>query len=311
MKNTLKRITSAAMALLMAIGIGTTAASAAGPYKDGNYTGKVLFMHESQDKNSMCNSLFDQDADIKVTGENAEIRLYTAYPVPSFSSVGADGTVKDVVLTIDGKNYTAVSDITTKPVREFDEAGPMFGITPGQSLPTQVLTLTIPADKLDSLANATPAKAFVNVVMMSNVNFRFKLSNITAVQPEPVPDETKTQGMQITAAVAAPTATYAVTIPETVTLGTLSSDKDNVVDYKVEITAENMGAGYVEVSAPSSGVLKNADNELAYTNSFGTQKTSSTGTLNGQFTVSAAGVASAAAGNYTGSATFTISYFAG
>lgn len=311
MKNTLKRMTSAAMALVMAIGIGATAASAAGPYKDGSYTAKVAFMHETQDKNSMCNALFDQDADIKITGENAEIRLYTAFPVPAFSSAGADGTVKDVVLTLDGVEYTATSDITSKPVREFDEAGAMFGIKPGQALPTQVLTLTVPTAKLDSLATAAPAKAFVNVVMMTNMNFRFKLTNITSAQPEVVPEETQTQGMQITADVVAPAATYTVTIPETVTMGTLSRDADNVVDYKVEVTAENMGAGYIEVSAPTAGVLKNAENELAYANSFGTQKTSSTGTMNGQFTVTAADVASAVAGNYTGTATFTISYFAG
>ncbi len=311
MKNTLKRMTSAAMALVMAIGMGATAASAEAPYKDGNYTGKVVFMHETNNTNSMCNSLFDQDADIKVTGNKAEIRLYTAFPVPNFKNDGADGTVKNMVMTIDKQDYTAVSDIKTKPERQFDEAGLMFGITAGKKLPTQVLTLTVPTDKLDSLANPTPTKAFVNVVMKKDVNFRFKLTNITPVKEEPAPDNTQTKSMEIRAEVAAPTATYTVKIPENVTLGTLSATQDNVIDYTVEVTAENMGAGRVEVSVPNAGVLKNGEKELAYTNSFGTQQTTKTGTMNGKFTVAAKDVAAATAGNYTGNATFTISYFAG
>lgn len=311
MKKTLKRMTSAAMALVMAIGIGATAASAAGPYADGNYTAKAAFLHGKQDKPSMCSVMFDHDADVKVTGENTEISIYAAFPVPAFPDAAPDGTLKDVVLTIDGTAYTAVADNTTKPSREFDETNTGFGLEAGKSYTTQILTFTIPTAKLDSLANPTAAKAFVVPIMNMNVNFRFTLTGITAVAPEVTPDATETKGMQITADVQAPAATYTVTIPETVAMGSLSRDTDTVTAYKVDVTAENLGNGYVEVSAPSTGVLKNAENELAFANSFGAQKTSVTGSMDGQFTVTAADVASAVAGNYTGTATFTIRYFAG
>ncbi len=312
MNNAIKRMTSAALALVMAIGIGATAASAAAPHKDGAYTAKVAFLHEKQDKASMCNVLFDHDADVTVKGANAEIRLYAAYPVPAFPSAAADGTLKDLVVNIGGTEYKAASDITSKPQREFDESNPGFKITAGQKYQTQVLTLTVPTDKLDSLSTAAPSKAFVNAIMGMNVNFRFQLTELKASgTPEVAPNETTTKGMNITAEISAPAPTYTVTIPESVSMGTLSAQKNNVTGYKVEVAAENMGAGYVEVSAPDAGVLKNEKNELAFANSFGTQKATKTASLNGEFTVTAENVAAAAAGNYTGTATFTIRYFAG
>ncbi len=312
MKNVFKRMTSAALALAMAIGIGVTAASAAAPYADGDYTAKVAFLHETDEKPSMCNVLFDHDADIKVTGENAAISVYAAYPVPAFPTMGTDGTLKYMSITIDGTEYKAVSDIATKPLREFDETGSGFKVTAGEKYETQVLTFTIPTAKLDSLATAVKAAAFVNPVMNTEVAMRFQLTDITgSAAPEVTPDETSTKGMNITAEIAAPAPTYSVVIPESVSMGTLSAEKENTTAYEVKVTAENLGAGYVEVSAPETGVLKNEANELAFANSFGTQKASTTSTLNGQFTVTAENVAAAVAGNYTGTANFTIRYFAG
>lgn len=311
MKHAFKRLTSAALALVMAIGIGAATASAAAPYKDGAYTAKITFLHENKEQNSMCNVLFDNDADVKISGENTEIRFYAAYPVPAFAGMGADGTVKDVQMTLDGTTYTAASDITSKPVREFDETNPAFGVEAGKSLSTQVLTLTIPTAKLDALASGAPASGFVNVLMNTTVKFRIRVAELTAVAPEVTPNETSTKGMNITAEISAPAPTYSVTIPESVSMGTLSREQDTVTGYKVEVAAENMGAGYVEVSAPTAGVLTSAEHELAFANSFGTQKASAASTLNGEFTVTAEDVAAAAAGNYTGTATFTIRYFAG
>lgn len=312
MKNVLKRMTSAALALVMAIGIGATAASAAAPYADGAYTAKVAFLHETDEKPSMCNVLFDHDADIKVTGENAAISVYAAYPVPAFPTMGTDGTLKYMSITIDGTEYKAVSDIATKPLREFDETGSGFKVTAGEKYETQVLTFTIPTAKLDSLATAVKAAAFVNPVMNTEVAMRFQLTDITgSAAPEVKPSETSTKGMNITAEIAAPAPSYTVTIPESVSMGSLSTEKDNVFGYKVDVDAKNLGNGSVEVSAPSEGILNNGDHQLAFANSFGTQKASETAALNGEFSIAAKDVAAAAAGNYTGTATFTIRYFAG
>lgn len=312
MKNVLKHMTSAALALVMAIGIGATAASAAAPYADGDYTGKVAFLHATNENSSMCNVLFDHDADIKVTGENAEITVYAVFPVPSFPSMGTDGTLKYMSITIDGTEYKAVSDISTKPERVFDETNPGFNVTAGEKYPTQVMTFTVPTAKLDSLSTAVQASAFVNPIMNSEVAMRFQLTDITgSAAPEVQPSETSTKGMNITAEIAAPAPSYTVTIPESVSMGSLSTETDNVFDYKVDVDAKNLGNGSVEVSAPSEGVLNNGEHQLAFANSFGTQKTSETAALNGEFSIAAKNVASAAAGNYTGTATFTIRYFAG
>lgn len=316
----LNKFVAMALAVCMVCSFGLIGASAAGPYAEGDYTATATFLHEEKDQPSMCNVLFDHDADIIVRGDSARITVYAANPVPAFPDQGADGTVKNVVMTIDGVNYPAKSDITSKPMREMDETNPAFGVEAGQSLPTQVISFTIPADKLDTLATS-PAEtsAYVNVVMMTNVVFRLKIENITpvggSVEPEQpaVPDETQEQSMNITAEVAAPVPApaYSFTIPESIDLGTLSAEQDNEVAYTVDVVAENLGSGKVVVSAAAEGSLQSADSVMAYTNTFGSQETSVTATLNGAFQVAASAVKAAASGTYTGVATFTVSYFAG
>ncbi len=309
-----KQVAAGLLAVALFIGMGNMRALAAGPYQDGTYTAKITMLKEDKDKPSMCNALFDQDADVKIQNGNAEVCIYAAFPVPNFSGNNPDGTVKNTVLTLDGVSYTADSDTTTKPVRTMDEKNLMFGIKAGAQLTTQVLTFTIPAEKLDSLASGTPVSAFVNVLLQTNKNFRLRLDHlqlVEAAKPEEVPETVTSQDMQLTASVGAPAASYTVTIPETVALGTLSAEKENVTAYTVDVTAENMGTGYVEVSAAASGELHCGENALAFTNSFGTQQTQETATLNGEFTVTAAEVKTAAGGNYTGTTDFVIRYFAG
>ena len=117
--------------------------------------------------------------------------------------------------------------------------------------------------------------------------------------------------MHITAEVAAAQPTYTVTIPETINLGTLSRTEDNVIPFTVSVAAENLGSGHVVVSAPSEGALVSGENRLPFANSFGTQETSVSVSLSGEFLITAEAVRSAAAGSYTGTADFTISFFAG
>ena len=317
MNKMVRKIVSGAMALCMVAGMGAVSAFAAGPYADGEYTATLTMLHETKDQPSMCDPLFDKTADITVKGDTATVKLYTANPVPAFATQGADGTVKNVVMTLDDVQYPAESDMNTKPLREFDADNALFGINAGDKLPCQVLTLNIPTAKLDSLATA-PAQtdAYVNVVMNTDVIFRLKLENITKVggtEPQPqVPEATETsqKGMNITADVAAPAAKYSVVIPETIAMGTLSAEKDNVAAYTVDVTAQNLGSGKVVVAADAEGVLNSAESTLAYTNTFGTQETSVTAALNGEFHVSAAAVKAAVAGDYAGTAIFNISYFA-
>ena len=240
-----------------------------------------------------------------------------AYPIPAFADQGADGTIKDVVFTVDGTEYTAESDITTKPEKEFDTDAALFGISAGDSLPTQVLTAELPRDVLDDLeAGTVSASAYVNVFMNMTQNFFVSVTDLQAEEgaQEPGEDAQNTQDMQITADVEEVISEpeYTVTVPSSVEMGSLSAERNNVSTYPVDVKAENLD-GTLTISAPESGSLSNGGSTLAFANRFGSQKVTedTAGTkLSGQLTVTAEDVAAAAAGNYTGTTTFTISYAA-
>lgn len=308
-----KIVSGAAVAAMLGTMMCTTAFAA--DYADGNYTGEIHFLNANgSGNNSMCDPIFVHEAELALTADNAELTFYVAYPIPSFPDLGTDGTILDVVLTVDGTEYTAESDITTKPEKVFDTTANLFGITEGESYPTQVLTVDLPRDAVDDLeAGTVSASAYVNSVMNSTQNFFIQVTNIQSVGGETEPAE-ETQDMQISAdveeVVSAPD--YTITVPSTVALGTLSTEEDNSLPYTVDVAASNLN-GTLSVSAPETGNLTSGDNTLAFANSFGTQNVTAdteNGKLSGAISVSASDVAAAAAGNYTGTTTFSITYAA-
>ena len=308
-----KIVSGAAVAAMLGTMMCTTAFAA--DYTDGNYTGEIHFLNANGSGNySMCDPIFVHEAELALTADNAELTFYVAYPIPSFPDLGTDGTILDVVLTVDGTGYTAESDITTKPEKVFDTTAGLFGITEGESYPTQVLTVDLPRDAVDDLeAGTVSASAYVNSVMNSTQNFFIQVTNIQSVGGETEPAE-ETQDMQISADVkeAVSTPDYTVTVPSTVALGTLSTEEDNSLPYTVDVAASNLN-GTLSVSAPETGNLTSGDNTLAFANSFGTQNVTAdteNGKLSGAISVSASDVAAAAAGNYTGTTTFSITYAA-
>lgn len=315
-----KIVSGAAVAAMLGTMMCTTAFAA--DYTDGDYTGEIHFLNANGSGDySMCDPIFVHEAELALTADNAELTFYVAYPIPSFPDLGTDGTILDVVLTVDGTEYTAESDITTKPEKVFDTTASLFGITEGESYPTQVLTVDLPRDAVDDLeAGTVSASAYVNSVMNSTQNFFIQVTNIQSVggeteepdQPE-VPAE-ETQDMEITANVEEVVSTpdYTITVPSTVALGTLSTEEDNSLPYTVDVAASNLN-GTLSVSAPETGNLTSGDNTLAFANSFGTQNVTAdteNGKLSGAISVSASDVAAAAAGNYTGTTTFSITYAA-
>lgn len=315
-----KIVSGAAAAAMLGTMMCTTAFAA--DYTDGDYTGEIHFLNANGSGDySMCDPIFVHEAELALTADNAELTFYVAYPIPSFPDLGTDGTILDVVLTVDGTEYTAESDITTKPEKVFDTTATLFGITEGESYPTQVLTVDLPRDAVDDLeAGTVNASAYVNSVMNSTQNFFIQVTNIQSVggeteepdQPE-VPAE-ETQDMQISADVEEVVSTpdYTITVPSTVALGTLSTEEDNSLPYTVDVAASNLN-GTLSVSAPETGNLTSGDNTLAFANSFGTQNVTAdteNGKLSGAISVSASDVAAAAAGNYTGTTTFSITYSA-
>ena len=308
-----KIVSGAAAAAMLGTMMCTTAFAA--DYTDGNYTGEIHFLNANgRGAASMCDPIFVHEAELALTADNAELTFYVAYPIPSFPDLGTDGTILDVVLTVDGTEYTAESDITTKPEKVFDTTATLFGITEGESYPTQVLTVDLPRDAVDDLeAGTVSASAYVNSVMNSTQNFFIQVTNIQSVGGETEPAE-ETQDMEITAnveeVVSAPD--YTITVPSTVALGTLSTEEDNSLPYTVDVAASNLN-GTLSVSAPETGNLTSGDNTLAFANSFGTQNVTAdteNGKLSGAISVSASDVAAAAAGNYTGTTTFSITYVA-
>ena len=303
-----KIVSGAAAAAMLGTMMCTTAFAA--DYTDGNYTGEIHFLNANgTGAASMCDPIFVHEAELALTADNAELTFYVAYPIPAFPDLGTDGTILDVVLTVDGTEYTAESDITTKPEKVFDTTATLFGITEGESYPTQVLTVDLPRDAVDDLeAGTVSASAYVNSVMDSTQNFFIQVTNIQSV------GGADTKDMQITADVQEVVSepTYTVTVPGSVELGTLSTEEDNSSPYTVDVAASNLN-GTLSVSAPETGNLTNGDNTLAFANSFGTQNVTADtedGKLSGAISVSASDVAAAAAGNYTGTTTFSITYSA-
>ena len=307
-----KIVSGAAAAAMLGTMMCTTAFAA--DYIDGNYTGEIHFLNANgTGAASMCDPIFVHEAELALTADNAELTFYVAYPIPAFPDLGTDGTILDVVLTVDGTEYTAESDTTTKPEKIFDTESSLFGITEGESYPTQVLTVDLPRDAVDDLeAGTVSASAYVNSVMDSTQNFFIQVTNIQSVGGETEPADT--EDMQITADVQEVVSepTYMVTVPDKVELGTLSTKEDKSLSYTVGVAASNLN-GTLSVSAPETGNLTSGDNTLAFANSFGTQNVTAdteNGKLSGAISVSASDVAAAAAGNYTGTTTFSITYAA-
>lgn len=307
------KLTKILSGVLTAAMVGTmlcSTAFAAEP-ANGEYTGEIHFLNgNGSGATSMCDPIFAHEADVTVNDDSVDLTFYVAYPIPSFSEQGADGTIKDVVLTVDEQEYTAESDITTKPVKTFDAASPIFGINEGDELTTQVLSVNLPKTALDQLeAGEVAASAFVNVVMNTTQNFFVQVTDLQAAGAEE-----DSQDMEITANVeeAVSEPAYNVTIPSSVAMGTLSAEEDSQVQYSVKAETENLNGGSVVIEVPEKGVLTSGKNQLAFANSFKKQSISDDGSreMKGTISVKATDVAAAAAGNYTGTTTFSVTYTA-
>lgn len=313
-----KILSGATVAAMLGTMMCTTAFAA--DYADGNYTGEIHFLNANgTGAASMCDPIFVHEAELAVDADSTELTFYVAYPIPAFPALGTDGTILDVVLTVDGTEYEAESDTTTKPMKVFDTTSSLFGTTAGEEYPTQVLTVDLPRDVIDDLeAGTVEASAYVNSVMNSTQNFFIQVTDIQAAGETTEPEEPEvpaedTQDMQISAevkeAVSAPS--YTATVPSSVTFeDSLSADEDNTIGYNVTVKAENLN-GTLTVTAPEGGTLTSEGNTLAFTNDFGTKTVSAdteASELAGNITIAAKDVAAAAAGNYTGTTTFSITY---
>ena len=153
-----------------------------GSVADGRYTADLQMNQDGKDKASMCDALFGPQVDITVENGMATLKVYVAYPVPSMPEAGQDGTLKNFTIDFNGRKYVAASDITSKPTFIAKANNPMFGMTKGEEVQAQVLTVELPAAALE--AEHLDTTAFVNVVMNSDQYFDMVLSNLTEIVPE-------------------------------------------------------------------------------------------------------------------------------
>ena len=318
----IKKIAAFALSAVMALNMCATVFAAETTQESGDYTGTIHFHNGSNPANySMCDSIFAHTADVKLTDDTAEVTFYVAYPIPSMSDQGTDGTIKEVKMTVGDTDYAGKLDIETKAKKTFDTAGAVFGINAGDELETEAVTVDLPRNAVDSFADGIATSAYVNVFMNSTQNFVVKITDLQAKgnageddkKDDTTPAENE-KSMKITAEVAQPVSepSYTVTVPASAALGTLSTDEDTSVKYDVTVKAFDLN-GTLSVTAPETGKLTSDGNELTFTNSFGTKTVTADTeetTLNGTLKVAAADVKAAAAGNYTGTTTFTISYAA-
>ena len=144
---------------------------------DGKYVASATMLHENKEQNSMCNIMFDENVYIDINGDTATLKLLVANPVPAFPDQGKDGTVKNLVIKYDGKGYNASSELGTGKKMTPKESNPTFGFEKGKQYDAQVLTVQLPKAAIEDGETLTTS-AYVNVVMMSDVNFRIRLTNV-------------------------------------------------------------------------------------------------------------------------------------
>ena len=148
----------------------------------GRYTADLVMNQDGKNKASMCDALFGPKVDITVENGMATLKVYVAYPVPSMPEAGKDGTLKNFTIDFKGQQYVADSDLTSKPTFIAKANNPMFGMTKGQEVQAQVLTVELPAAALE--AEHLDTTAFVNVAMNSDQYFDMVLSNLTKIEPQ-------------------------------------------------------------------------------------------------------------------------------
>ncbi len=287
------------------------------PTEDGVYrVENTMYFNDKYDEGtkSMSDVMFAEHADLTISGDDATLSLYVIQEITMGGNpvVGAngEGTLKDVLFTIAGTDYTPQTVIEDSYPRNFSKESTAFGIVAGTTYDAQKFTVTLPKTALSQ--DYIDVEAFVNLFMMSTQQFDLGLANYEKMDgdvTDPEVPTTETREVPITATVAENQTTYSVTVPEAVTMGNLSMTEDTVTgfDVAVEINAGNDNKA-VTIETATSGMIANADATAAidFANSFGTQTTAQTATVSGALIVAAADVANAPIGDYTGTMQFAI-----
>ena len=140
------------------------------------YTASVS-MRRADDfkKESMCDPLFFEKADIMYQGNTAELTLYVIDPVPKFAKEGTP--IKDVSFLYKDKNYAATVQSNQKQEKHFAAASG-FIESDGEYSVTPV-KVVVPKQAIeDSLNGKLKCSAYINTVMKATQQFYVVLSDL-------------------------------------------------------------------------------------------------------------------------------------
>lgn len=313
MNTKFRKFIAATMTVCAICSIGVMGANAAGKvYDDGAYTAKLAVMNASSPTEpSMGRMVYDHDVEIDVADGQAAITFFVPYN-EQIKTLAPTGALQALTVSVAGQSYQAVADFTGLEERCFEEpisAGGIIDIPGNTTMPSQAMTLTLPAEQLDAFTEGVTAQA--TVAFMGSVEQILVLSDIAKPTVQPTENSQKT--LQLTANVAEVVVqpSYILSIPQSLDLGDLSATEDNIKTYEVGVTAENLGNGRVVITADAEGTLQSGNHSMKFTNNLEPLSTGVTATAEGTIVISAQEVAAAAAGNYQGTANFTCNYFAG
>ncbi|MFI3325862.1 MAG: hypothetical protein R3Y35_06785 [Clostridia bacterium] len=315
-----KKIISAVVSAAIVLSMGAVSAFATEttdfvPTENGTYTANLVeaYNYYTPTQYSMCNGVFAGEADVTIDGEWATLHLYVCNPTPKWNGLDT-GILSETYITVDGTTYdgTLTSIGTTDldaATKLFTQDSSFFGIVNGTEYTCDTMEFVIPTS---ALASDIEISAWVNLVMDSRQSFWLDINWLeptTDDNQDTTPDNTvDKQDVTVSATVLSNESTYTVTVPSEIGFGELSIDSDTVVNYGVEVSNFVKGNDGASVSITSNGgQLTDGTNTIAFANSFGTQHTNGNATFNGTLTVLATDVASATAGDYTGTVTFEIS----
>lgn len=307
MNNKFRKLMAAALTICTVSSFamfGASAAEAPEAYADGDYTAKLSLMHAKKDEPSMSGAAFDHDMELVVDGENTQVIVYGFLP----GGDPAKPPVKNFHLMVN--EVKMMAQVPEGPLvdRVADVSNSTFKITAGETYPAQRMIFNISTADIPQLITGVSAGGSPTGMPMP-VNMRFIVSEITPVNaPEVLPDEQIQHAMELTAKVTSPEASYIVIVPEALAMGTLSTTEVNIMDYTVEVKAQNLGNGTVTVTATSEGFMQSDSGMLFFNNDFDDQTTGVSAEFGGRFRVAPTAVAKAPAGNYQATVDFDITY---
>lgn len=282
------------------------------PTEDGSYTTSAVDVYNASNPDALSgsNGIFADEAEVTISGDWATLVVYACNPLPNYPGV-ADGLLTKNSIAYGDETYVGtITSIgynnTDAIVKKYSTGAASYGVIAGESYTSDAIEFTIPTAALAEKVSLT-GTLYLNMGHMIYDREHTYLLDLIFVN-----DETTSHTMEITATVPANVSSYAVTIPESAEMGTLSTTEDTSVNYEVTVDAGTVDKSITIETTGTTLADAAGSVELTLVNTFGTEGTATfdeSGSATGSLMVAASDVAKIAtddAQNLTGSITFTI-----